>query len=664
MRAWRVRACVVPVLVVGVVGLLTLPAGATVPPNQGSWLTGSTNHVPFPVFGWTDGVVNNCASGSGFSAVQPCYMNNGVKNAGICNEQLDGVPNWNTNGWSVNFACAGEITGAAFATGSWFSSVEVPYPACSTGGCAGTDWEDAGFNVQGVNCPLPLQAPTSGVPIYGFDWDGGSGAGHFVCGVPDSNGFVAGGCYAPGGFSQCDEFERILTLSVGPVEQGSDGYNYYGFYITGSVFFDASHVNGSVGHPRPQSLLDTTDESPDSLWGATFSVEGCGTVNPAVGPSSCSGPAGNNDFGTVMGVGGVVYGTTYQKVPTPVPYWFAGLTPPAGEPCQTVSITGPGIPATDPGYTYRAGQSYEFTVEYTGSADQLMIDPYDGASTASSTWFGQRYHTDATIEPAGSVPVAGAPGEYTSTIQVIPTATGQWSMGLYCESGGQVFVLGGTGPSAGGSGAGAGCSGGQTSTPVGCSTDLSACLHGAGAGLSLTNPASWVGAGLDGMGCVLQWAFVPGSLNTGGFTAPITGHAPYTYIADGVSAVNTFLGSINGSLAGNVCDAPVIDVNFGTLSHVGSPGHLHLGLPAPQSLGCTDAAASYASSGHGVGDLFGFRTLVRDVLAFGVWATAALVGWRMSPWSKPGDGVEMVAGAGLNNDGDYVDTFWTNEGSA
>jgi len=112
-----------------------------------------------------------------------------------------------------------------------------------------------------------------------------------------------------------------------------------------------------------------------------------------------------------------------------------------------------------------------------------------------------------------------------------------------------------------------------------------------------------------------------------------------------------------------VCDAPRIAAPFGGLSHVGGVSSFGMTLPVSATLGCSDPARGYASSGHSVGDLFGFRVLIRDLLTLAVWAGTAYTALRMMPFT---DGIAprvIARGAGLNLDGEYVDTAWTNEGS-
>jgi hypothetical protein len=113
------------------------------------------------------------------------------------------------------------------------------------------------------------------------------------------------------------------------------------------------------------------------------------------------------------------------------------------------------------------------------------------------------------------------------------------------------------------------------------------------------------------------------------------------WVLDSIAAANTIVGGVNTGIADGACDAPAITPPFHNLPHVGIASDPTYQLPAPSGLGCT---VNGGSSGQTAGNLFGFRTVVRDVLSLILWLGVFLIGWRMMPWSRRGDGAEVVAG--------------------
>lgn len=672
-------AAVAVVAVTFVIGT-AVSAFAYLPPGTGATVSGPIATYPLPAYGFDQG------AGS---------LPGGANGGTICNLQVIGGGSAGLGGTEGGqFACSGAVQASTMtaAGGYWpvvvygpvlpyCGSLDVPQGTTTTSalqnGCpsSGNAWYNfeqdlmLSSNYQRGNpnapaggwCPWPVGGTgTGGAPIW---MAAQNTSGAWGCVTGSAAAADPGSCGTPDGSAPV-VCEVLTSFTVGTPETSSGGTSVVGFYFTGYVNSDQENWSTSYNVPGP--LVPSSDEAQVPVVsggvgaGAVYWCQHAAAYLAGTTPT-CESASYSSSIAPPY-VGGVTWNVGLSSAATPVPFWYQGMTPPAGEPCQSVSITGPGVGADS--YTYDAGQEYSFELEYSGGADQFAVDPEDGASATGPMFGSQQLHTDATVATAENVPVGGAPGYYTSHINMQPTATGQWNPVFYCLSGGQNWTFGGSGglPPAG-SGLSS-CGAGQTSSPVGCSIALGQCLSNAGAGLSLTNPATWVGALLDGIGCVLQWAFVPASISGSALVSPITSHAPYTYVADGISAANTLIGGVNGGLAGNGCSAPTIAIPFSSLTHVGNVSSFSISAPAPASQGCSDPGAKYAPTGKSVGDLFGYRTVIRDVLVLAVWVGALVAVWYMFPWAKGDSSVVWVAkGAGLNLDGDYVDTYWTREGS-
>ena len=128
---------------------------------------------------------------------------------------------------------------------------------------------------------------------------------------------------------------------------------------------------------------------------------------------------------------------------------------------------------------------------------------------------------------------------------------------------------------------------------------------------------------------------------------------PISYLTSAISDTTTLLNAVNSTAA--ACTAP----SFSFPSFSGSSGfagfmsRIHsqdftVSLPVPPS--CSGAPAELTASVGGssvsAGNLFGYASLIRSVMAFGVWLTFLAVAWGMMPWSQPIDGVAGLFGGG------------------
>jgi len=353
-------------------------------------------------------------------------------------------------------------------------------------------------------------------------------------------------------------------------------------------------------------------------------------------------------------------GVAMDVAKMPTTWWSGGSADQT--PCAVQGYQGPsGLDYTGNTYpTLYAGHSYQYTFSGTKNVDDIVVDPWDTSGgpgtaialgTAAVGWERNLYDGDDlnrtnwpitglnvdggdTVHLSPDGVIQGPDSSGTTIITITPTKTGAWDPQFMCVWSGEVFYWGDvTSPPAGSP---------LLSTPgdcssglgVFCASDLTACLNGAGLGL---DPSSWVPGLVQDFGCLLQWLFVPASVNTSELTSGFTAHVPGMWVADAFDAVTTFTGSLSGALSGgSACSAPFLgwsSSNLGTLGSGFSGKKLGVTLPTPSSCG--------GASG-GVGDVFGYRTVLRDILVLGVWASVFLICWRMMPWSRRDDGMSII----------------------
>ena len=167
--------------------------------------------------------------------------------------------------------------------------------------------------------------------------------------------------------------------------------------------------------------------------------------------------------------------------------------------------------------------------------------------------------------------------------------------------------------------------------------------------------------------CILQWLFEPqicGSTVTFDcvqwptFDATLKTQIPTAYVVESFTAATTLYNGITTALGDGACDAPAIypwASTTGTFHFLSTYG---VTMPVPSDLGCSGPNSST------VGNIFGWRPWIYDFEVFSVYLTLTAILWRMSPWHRNGDGIEIIESfGGLNIWGDYIPTHQTNEGS-
>ena len=124
--------------------------------------------------------------------------------------------------------------------------------------------------------------------------------------------------------------------------------------------------------------------------------------------------------------------------------------------------------------------------------------------------------------------------------------------------------------------------------------------------------------------------------------------------------MTTMYDGVNTQLGTSACDTPTIDPWAGKTGTFAALSSLSFQIPGPSTDGCSMASATY------VGDMSSWITFLIDFMTFGVWMAAAAILWKMMPWHRPGDGIEIVEQFGGLSDHymeNGVEVYQTNEGS-
>lgn len=172
----------------------------------------------------------------------------------------------------------------------------------------------------------------------------------------------------------------------------------------------------------------------------------------------------------------------------PADFFTGGSASPPAAPCSLETETGQWQ-----GDSSSSTEKYPYTFTYVGGADEIWVDPVDGASSTLSI-NGEDYGSDSSVVNDPSSP---------QTVSVEVVSGHPVAPAFYCSYGGVTYFWG----VAGASGArvpvlptGDGANGGG-------SFDLGACF--ATSGMSLTDPVSWVTGAAQDFECVVQWLFIP-----------------------------------------------------------------------------------------------------------------------------------------------------------
>lgn len=186
------------------------------------------------------------------------------------------------------------------------------------------------------------------------------------------------------------------------------------------------------------------------------------------------------------------------------------------------------------------------------------------------------------------------------------------------------------------------------------------------------DPVTWVTGALHDGECILEALFVPSictdnqtnvasCVNWPGFENALKTKVPTAYAWQSITAASTLITGVNTELGTGSCDTPTIAPWNGDTTGVGKYlASLSVTIPSPSDLGCSGPNSST------VGNLFGARLFIWYALAIGIWMSTVAILWRLLPWHRRGDGIQIIEQFGGLSDHimeNGVEVYQTNEGS-
>ncbi|MCU1362390.1 MAG: hypothetical protein JWM55_218 [Acidimicrobiaceae bacterium] len=456
------------------------------------------------------------------------------------------------------------------------------------------------------------------------------------------------------------------------------------YYSTGITTCAADGTNcGNTGMSPPSTTTGNL-----GWYGTTTAA--WATHQPGA-TSQCGGTSwncGGQEPVANTGSSSITWGTEAIYASTTCPWsscpGTAGIMQGNGQPLPNSMLTTPSIVfgahalgCTFEDVTGQEGQvsdgttDYPFTIDFAGGADAIVLVDPNSTDTTTFPLFGHNF-TDDSFEtgytPGGSIPSPLTAGitHFASGHVINPDmwchtgatkqSNGSWSGGTWVDwglvssyeavEGSQGVVFPGGPPG------------------VGQCFDLS--------GFDLYSPATWVSGALHTFTCIMQWAFQPtmcgsiigttlitsGCVDFGAFQSALSSATPFGYVAQVTDAFTSFTGGLSTSSSGcGPTIAPFSSITSGPLHGLHA---FSVRLPAPSSLGCGGADDST------IGNLWGYRSWVLALFTFSIWMTAAVMLWRMAPWHRSGDGIEIVKQFGGLSDHimeNGAEVYQTNEGS-
>lgn len=633
--------------------------------------------------------------------------------SGICNENLvEPGTDW-TDGYSVQLSCQLEVPSGEAAQ---FMGVSPAIPAnggqsyspggpgweAGSGAYSGNIWciQICGLdtNYQPVDGASPdpmsdcipsqtlfMSASTEPVVYQGSLGDYTACYANGIPGVPPQSATLLG---CSGSDYQCwNLYSQVHSLNIGPAETASDGHSYESVALEEDTVWNTDPSCDTCGYGsgtgpgnhemlgRPATAIASPDDQQStcssSAYSSTDDEKWNGTdlsINEALAQAEYSyGSSLPGYYSTNLEIGTITCSTlpTSWGATMPAEYLTGGSATIADAPCTLVAVNGPTyqpLPGGDTGVDAGTDSTYTFVV--SGGADYIAVDPVDEPGDVGGTGYGSS--EDGDIDFGGiwvgadsGFAHVGSNGEASVSFTWAYTTVNPdpW---FYCVDGGSAVQWGDADDAPTGSPA-------DGTIPSGGSADVD-CY--ATDGMELDHPSTWISGGLHDLKCLLIALVVPENsagqpaFPTSDLTSPFVSHVPFEWIYTAGTALHTIESGMTAGIAGGACDAPRINLPGHTLLHTGG-GSFGVQLPTPTSLDCSGAPASYTESANGAGDLFGFRSLIRTILALGVWLAVLLICWRMMPWSKSGDGVEVLTAGGTIEgfDQNGVEVMQTNERS-
>lgn len=176
------------------------------------------------------------------------------------------------------------------------------------------------------------------------------------------------------------------------------------------------------------------------------------------------------------------------------------------------------------------------------------------------------------------------------------------------------------------------------------------------------DPASWVVGAFQGMGCVITALFVTGVSNASSqLLTTVDSKAPISYLTDAVNASTTIVSAISTATTTGACSPPTFSPFANSTGYLHTLNYFKIAFPKPANI-CPSTIPSDTTAG----ELFGYRSYLWDFEAFGIWLATVAMLWRLLPWSRTGDGIQILEQFGGLSDHimeNGVEVYQTNEGS-
>lgn len=130
----------------------------------------------------------------------------------------------------------------------------------------------------------------------------------------------------------------------------------------------------------------------------------------------------------------------------------------------------------------------------------------------------------------------------------------------------------------------------------------------------------------DAIGCVLRKLFIPATTTVTAWWTTVRGLFPFTVVDEMHGAITLFLDRLDNQAASSclVLDFRHLPQNAGPEFNQGNTEALRVAMPTPTGSGCLESATTGVDSANNVGDLFGYRELVRNLLLVALWVAVAL----------------------------------------
>lgn len=445
----------------------------------------------------------------------------------------------------------------------------------------------------------------------------------------------------PDGSGNAWSIELDLTSSA--------GYTY----ATGTGAIHAYWSTDTAAHCSPGELMSTCAADQPTPWTASATdcpndaSSGYWLFSPSSpgGGNACAGDPNDHNYGstgahsTFCGDNVIDYGVTTSCTNSSVT-WSSSSTPlPPTVPCTLDELIGPDHLDTPQDAQYSG-------ILTPGSVKVLAVPKYDPAFSTTPPNYLSGVEVDgvALWGFEGTVDNSGA----WALDVALQNETNTGSVELYCQDSTGVWYDIGLITSTS-----------ELHTPP-PATSVGNCIDQADWSFNIGNDFKSM---FNVAGCFIEYLFVPssGAFNTTGFLTGVADKVPFSYVTDGFTGIGNLVSSMSSSISAGACDPPHISLfndNTGLLHGIHG---LDFTFPMPGDVCSVSGIANTQA-----GELWGFRTFMRDVEALGIWTGCLYLAWRMMPWSRQGDGIAIISQFGGLSD-HFMENGYevrqTNEGS-